>query len=275
MHKLQAVHLGTAMDHGFHLVYFPVRARGEPILLLLVDSGVPFNLEEIPVVTWERWKKARQITSDKFPYSAVPVLRVRHEVVQNGQQEFVLAETSTILTYLNEALAPAGTTLEKDLPLEVRVRIQMVKEAALFAMVRILGMSGNSEWLAPPQRTTIRGIVSRFLKDTENALSELERNIRVVPLQTDRLTGMAAAVTTTISLVTQIFPSIRGMLGNDGEYKLCGKLWTAVLERPRIAGYWKENNIEAKPRTITKYGTAEWIARAAASGFDHIERHKL
>ncbi|KIO08198.1 hypothetical protein M404DRAFT_340113 [Pisolithus tinctorius Marx 270] len=133
------------MDQGLHLAYFPFRGRGEPILLLLVDSGVPFNLEEIPVVTWEQWKKTREITSDKFPYSALPVLRVRHEVVQNGPKEFVLAETSTILTYLNETLAPAGTTLEKDLPLEVRVRIQMVKEAALFAMVRILGMSGSSE----------------------------------------------------------------------------------------------------------------------------------
>ncbi|KAI6135409.1 hypothetical protein EV401DRAFT_2192003 [Pisolithus croceorrhizus] len=147
----------------------------------------------------------------------------------------------------------------------------MVKEAALFAMVRILGMSGGSEWLAPPQRTTIWGIVNRHLRDTENALSELEMSIRVVPLETDRLTGMSAAAATTISLATQVFPSIRGMLGNDGEYKRCGKLWTAVLERPRIAAYWKENKIEARPWSITEYGTAEWIARAAAS-FDHPQQ---
>ncbi|KAI6047562.1 hypothetical protein EDC04DRAFT_3135337 [Pisolithus marmoratus] len=237
------------MDQDLHLVYFPVRARGEPVLLLLVDSGVPFNLEEIPLATWGQWKKTRQITNDKFPYSAVPVLRVRREMAQ-------------------ERVKAIWTTLEKDLPLEVRAHIQMVKEAALFVMVRILGMSGSSEWLVPPQRTTIRGIVDRFLRDTENALSELEKSIRVVPLQTDRLTGMAAAVTTTISLVTQVFPSTRGMLGDGGAYKRCGKLWTAVLERPRIAAYWKENKIEAKPWSITEYGTADWIAKAAAS-FDH------
>ncbi|KAI6007336.1 hypothetical protein EDD15DRAFT_48471 [Pisolithus albus] len=252
------------MDHDLRLVYFPVRARGEPVLLLLVDSGVPFELEEIPLVTWEQWKKTRQITNDMFPYSALPVLHARHTMTEHGPKEFVLGETSAILTYLDETLDPAGTALAGKLPLEVRVRIQMVKEAALFAMVRVLGMSGSSEWLAPPQRTTIWGVVNRFLTDTENALSELEKSIRVVPFRTDRLTGMTAAAATTISLVTQLFPSTRGMLGNDGEYKRCGQLWTAVLERPRIASYWKENKIEAKPWSITEFGTAEWIARAVA-----------
>lgn len=271
LRKLQAAHFAIDMDHDFRLVYFPVRARGEPVLLLLVDSGVPFELEEIPLVTWEQWKKTRQITNDKFPYSALPVLHARHTVTGNRPKEFVLAETSAILTYLDETLDPSGTTLERELPLEVRVCIQMVKEAALFAMVRVLGMSGSSEWLAPPQRTTIWGVVNRFLRDTENALSELEKSIRVVPLRTDRLTGMTAAAATTISLVTQVFPSTREMLGNDGEYKRCGKLWTAVLERPRIAAYWKENKIEAKPWSITKFGTAEWIARAAAF-FDHPQQ---
>ncbi|KAI6102871.1 hypothetical protein F5141DRAFT_235189 [Pisolithus sp. B1] len=232
------------MDHDLRLVYFPVRARGEPVLLLLVDSGVPFDLEEIPLVTWAQWKKTRQITNDKFPYSALPVLHARHKVTPNEPKAFVFAETSAVLTYLDETLDPAGTTLERELPLEVRVRIQMVKEAALFAMVRILGMSGSSEWLAPPQRTTIWGIVNRYLRDTENALSELESSIRVVPLETDRLRGMTSAVATTISLVTQVFPPIRGMLRNDGEYKRCGKLWIAVLERPRIAAYWKETRLK-------------------------------
>ncbi|KAI6132756.1 hypothetical protein EDD16DRAFT_6650 [Pisolithus croceorrhizus] len=253
------------MDHDLRLVYFPLRGRGEPILLLLVDSGVPFDLEEIPLVTWKQWKKTRQITNDKFPYSALPVLHASHRVMANEPKTFVFAETSAILTYLDEILDPTGTTPERELPLEVRVRIQMVKEASLFAVVRIFGMARSSEWLAPPQRTTIWGIVNRYLRDTENTLSELEKSIRVVPLQTDRLTGMTAAAATTITLVTQVFPSTREMLGNDGEYKRCGKLWTAVLERPRIAAYWEENKIEAKPWSITEYGTAEWIARAAAS----------
>ncbi|KAI6031757.1 hypothetical protein BKA83DRAFT_91353, partial [Pisolithus microcarpus] len=226
--------------------YFPVRARGEPVLLLLVDSGVPFELEEIPLVTWKQWKKTRQITNDKFPYSALPVLHARHTVTGNRPKEFVLAETSAILTYLDETLDPSGTT-------------------------RIATRSKSMHSNAPPQRTTIWGVVNRFLRDTENALSELEKSIRVVPLRTDRLTGMTAAAATTISLVTQVFPSTREMLGNDGEYKRCGKLWTAVLERPRIAAYWKENKIEAKPWSITKFGTAEWIARAAAF-FDHPQQ---
>ncbi|KAI6118515.1 hypothetical protein EDD16DRAFT_1585461 [Pisolithus croceorrhizus] len=99
------------MDHDLRLVYFPVRARGEPVLLLLVDSGIPFDLEEVPLVTWEQWKKTRQITNDKFPYSALPVLHARHKVTPDEPKTFVFAETSAILTYLDETLDPAGTTV--------------------------------------------------------------------------------------------------------------------------------------------------------------------
>lgn len=94
-----------SMDYDFHLVYFPVRGRIEPILLRLTDSGVPFRLEEIPTATWMQWKKLHQITPDNFPFSGVPVLRTKDRSTGDGRKELVLGEVSAILTFLDEVLA--------------------------------------------------------------------------------------------------------------------------------------------------------------------------
>ncbi|KAL4071012.1 hypothetical protein J3A83DRAFT_3344756 [Scleroderma citrinum] len=249
-------------DYDFRLIYFPVRARLEPILLRIVDAGVPFQLEEIPLAAWSQWKKTHQIARDKFPFSGVPILRAKY-----GGKELVLGETSAILTFLDETLAPAGTHHQgRDLPLDVRVHIQMIKEASLFFLGRSLQMSGSSEWLAPPQRTiTRKGMVTRYLKNTEGALHDLQRSIRVVPLPTDQLSGMTTAVVTAITVIRDLFPSTREMLMEGGEYELLGRLWHTVHGRPRIKEYWEKNQIEQKAWTITEYGTAEWIAKEAAS----------
>ncbi|KAG6337343.1 hypothetical protein ID866_1768 [Astraeus odoratus] len=233
------------VNYDLQLVYFPVRARGEPILLLLADAGVPFTLKNIPTGTWMDLKRAHQLTSDEFPYSAVPVL---HAKDKDGKKDLVLGETSAILSFLEEILAAPGTISEKDVPLEVR-------------NTRDVGQQR-----APPQRSiTRKGMVARYLKDTEAALAQLQSNIRVVPLPTDRLTGMSAAVVTVIDLITDIFPSLRPMLKEGGKYELCGRLWTTVRGRPGISEYWTKNQVESKPWSITEYGTAEWIAKEAAS----------
>lgn len=94
-----------SMDYDFHLDYFPVRGRIEPILLRLADSGVPFHLEEIRAATWMQWKKLHQITPDNFPFSGVPVLRTKDRSTRDGGKELVLGEVSAILTFLDEVLA--------------------------------------------------------------------------------------------------------------------------------------------------------------------------
>lgn len=94
-------------SHELHLTYLTVRARGEPVLLLLVDSGIPFTLEEIAPETWVQWRTSGRVSRDLYPYSALPVLRVRDKSVAGGN-EFVLAETSAILSFLEEYLAPQG-----------------------------------------------------------------------------------------------------------------------------------------------------------------------
>lgn len=91
-------------SHELHLTYLTLRARGEPVLLLLVDSGIPFTLEEVTRETWVRWRTSGKVTRDDYPYSALPVLRVRDKSA--GGNDFVLAETSAILSFLEEYLAP-------------------------------------------------------------------------------------------------------------------------------------------------------------------------
>lgn len=94
-------------SHELHLTYLTVRARGEPVLLLLADSGIPFTLEEVPPETWVRWRTSGKVTRDLYPYSALPVLRVRDKSARGN--DFILAETSAILGFLEEFLAPQGT----------------------------------------------------------------------------------------------------------------------------------------------------------------------
>ncbi|KIJ68355.1 hypothetical protein HYDPIDRAFT_106543 [Hydnomerulius pinastri MD-312] len=248
-------------NYNLHLTYLTVRARGEPVLLFLVDSGLPFTLEEISPTTWGQLRKT--VTNDDYPYSALPVLRVREKSAKDGSKDFVLAETSAILAFLEEFLAPKGTPLLKDTSLEVRASTTMIKEASLFFLDRVWGMSVNEDWLAPPKRDALwRGLVIRYLRNTERALSGLQKSIEVAPSKTEPLAGHSVAIATAINLITDLFPSAKDVLKEGAQYKLCGRLWAAVRERPRIVEYWQRKQ-GAKPWTITLYGTAEWIAKEA------------
>lgn len=99
------------MNYVLRLTYFPVRARGEPILLLLADSGISYKLEEISTATWLQLKRTHQISNDQFPYSMVPVLHAKCKSEIGGEKEVVLGETSAILSFLDDVLAPPGDTV--------------------------------------------------------------------------------------------------------------------------------------------------------------------
>jgi glutathione S-transferase len=77
------------------------------VLLLLADSGIQFEYEEIPLVKWGRMKKTGKVTPAMFPSGGVPVLRVTDKSSEQ-RSEFLLGETSAILSYLEEILAPPG-----------------------------------------------------------------------------------------------------------------------------------------------------------------------
>ncbi|KAG2118434.1 hypothetical protein DEU56DRAFT_837925 [Suillus clintonianus] len=256
--------MASTSTYHIHITYFPMRARCEPVLYILADSGAQFEYEEIPLMKWGEMKKTGQVTPAIFPYSGVPVLRVTDESSEQ-RSEFLLGETSAILSYLEEILAPPGATLNKDLPLQTRVRTQMIREASLFFTNRVWQMSVEKDWLAPPSRDKIwKAIVVRYLRNTEAALKELQKETKVVPAETDQLTALHATVAAAITFIVQVFPSAKLGLGSGGHFPLCRQLWKAVMTRPRIVAYWEEHKIAEKAWTITEYGTAEWIAKEAA-----------
>ncbi|OAX42407.1 hypothetical protein K503DRAFT_363772 [Rhizopogon vinicolor AM-OR11-026] len=96
--------------YSIRLTSFPSRARCEPVLLILADSGIQFEYEEIPLTKWREMKKTGQVTPATFPYSGMPVLRVTDKTSEK-RGEFLLGETSVILSYLEEILAVPGTTV--------------------------------------------------------------------------------------------------------------------------------------------------------------------
>jgi len=121
------------------------------------------------------------------------------------------------------------------------------------------------DWLAPPSRNIIwKAIVTRYLRNTEAALGELQKEMKVVPADTNQLTVLNATVTAAITFITQAFPSAKLALTPGGNFPLCGELWKAVMTRPRVVAYWNEHKIFEKAWTFTEYATAEWIAKEAA-----------
>lgn len=163
--------------------------------------------------------------------------------------------------------------------LEVRASAQMIKEASLFFLGQFWQTSVNKvvyypkqpqgqlftlltqDWLAPPKREKLwQGPVTRYLRNTEGALSDLDKRTNVVPRAAESLNGYTVAVVTAINFIIDLFPSVKVELENGGQYELCGKVWAAVWKRERIVDYWTRNKVKEKPWTVTAYGTAEWIA---------------
>ncbi|KAH7931082.1 hypothetical protein BV22DRAFT_27375 [Leucogyrophana mollusca] len=144
----------------------------------------------------------------------------------------------------------------------------MTTEASLFFLNRVFQMTVDKlfpqDWLAPPKRQTIwRGIVSPYLRSTEEALSILQSAFPVIPAHADNLTALSAAVSAAIRFITDLYPSLRTDLSRGGRYQLCGRLWEAIEKRPNVSAYWEGKQAQEKGWTITEYGTAEWIAEEA------------
>ena len=102
--------------------------------------------------------------------------------------------------------------------------------------------------------------MTRYLRNTEGALSDLNKRTSVVPCAAESLNGYMVAVATAINFITDLFPSAKVELESGGQYELCGQVWAAVGKRERIVEYWTRNKVQEKPWTVSVYGTAGWIA---------------
>lgn len=75
------------------LSYFPIRARAEPMRVLLADAGVEFVDKRIPLD--EEWKTTLKA---QYPFRQLPTLDVQDE----QGNVFCLPETNAILQYLED-----------------------------------------------------------------------------------------------------------------------------------------------------------------------------
>ncbi|KAH7883667.1 hypothetical protein F5I97DRAFT_1567967 [Phlebopus sp. FC_14] len=252
-----------AMNSHLHLTYFFSRGRREPMILLLADSGHPFTLEEFTLTSWNEMKNSGQVTPDRFPSSTLPTLRVSN-IGGDSKGDLFLAESIVIISFLEEFLAPQGKLITRELPLEMRARMEMTKELSLHTSGRIMLMSGKPDWLALPNRNYMyHDIVLPYLRNTEHALAELSKAAKIVPEESDPLTALSVTVAAAINLITDLFPRLRSEVKKDGEFEHCWRVWDAAMRRPRIAAYWNENQIQGKNWTHTRFASAEWIAKEA------------
>jgi len=86
---------------------------------------------------------------------------------------------------------------------------------------------------------------------------------RVIPSAADQISGTGAMAFTALLFILDLFPSLKSSFEPGGEYELCGELYRAIGERPRIKDWYREEGILRTAWTITGYGTAEWIASEA------------
>ena len=87
-----------------------------------------------------------------FPYSGLPILRVAES---EGQEGFVLSETTAILAFPDEYLQQGACEAVRSIPvisppqpdsttqpsLQTRVQMQMIRDASLYSLDRVFQMS--------------------------------------------------------------------------------------------------------------------------------------
>jgi len=87
------------------LKYFAVRARCEPIILMLLDAKIPFEMDTYSLERWLDMKKSGKVGPPEHLSSSLPIL----SFVNGDGQEVHLAETNAILLFLDRLLIPRAT----------------------------------------------------------------------------------------------------------------------------------------------------------------------
>ncbi|KAK4051059.1 hypothetical protein OIV83_003188 [Microbotryomycetes sp. JL201] len=215
------------------LTYFDQRGRAEPILLMLVDSGVEYEQEVLTKKEWLGLRQAGQVKAPKFPFSQLPILTFGHGA--RGGQDGVLAETGAILQFLAERLAPAGAVTS---PPDSRARLEMIRSAAATLIDRLLPLAADSK--RANKQETYQRIVEPFLQSLEYHLaSSFFPPMLVNPLTNGQpgttLSPAAATASTAISLIIDLFPRMKDSLAEL--FPLAFELRQKVEARPKIKAW--------------------------------------
>ncbi|KAH7703872.1 GST-5 protein [Aphelenchoides avenae] len=93
------------MPPKYKLVYFKLRARGEPIRMIFHHAKQEFEDAEVSVDAEEAWPEMKK----KTPFGQLPFL----EVAKDGGDKLVLAQTTAILRYLGKKLGLEADTFDE------------------------------------------------------------------------------------------------------------------------------------------------------------------
>ncbi|KAH7107451.1 hypothetical protein BKA62DRAFT_667580 [Auriculariales sp. MPI-PUGE-AT-0066] len=203
------------------LRYFDIRARAEPLRILLVDAGADFVDERVPFDdAWTNNGKLEQ------PFSQLPTL----DIVQDDGTVFRLPETIAITDYIEETYCniPARSPLNK-------AKANAVRDASL----AFIDQHWEFFWADNfPKADAMQRREARTVK----WLSKMSAYLSGVPRQYlygepadgkgTNLTGAATWLFEALEIIEGQFPGL--LAESDPELAAIHK---AIAARPRIAAY--------------------------------------
>ncbi|GAA5927936.1 hypothetical protein JCM3775_002769 [Rhodotorula graminis] len=263
------------------LVYWPIRGRAYPVLLLLKAARVPFTYTEIPYDDEAHFAaKARgDIDPDEWPFSALPVLKVKGD-----EGEAVLAETGAILRYLERVVEEElAVDHVKQLNALDQARVDMLASAADFNSSALYHFAASPTWLEGDERADLeRERILPFLRSLEHQLAQADP-VRDAALRPRELKGggvlfgaAACSIAYTLSMVCDLFPlslahplaaasaDVRGTLAE--RFPACAAVLRDVEGSPGFAE-WVASG-ERKARWSNRRAFTPDKTRAAAERWD-------
>ncbi|GAA6054631.1 hypothetical protein JCM3770_002913 [Rhodotorula araucariae] len=233
------------------LIYWPIRGRAYPILLLLKAARIPFTYTEVPF-------NRGDLCLDEWPFGALPVLKVKSD-----DGETVIAEVSAILRYLEKVIGQelAVEQVQPLPPLE-QAHVDMVHSATLFNSTMLYNSASSATWLEGEQRANLkRERVVPFLRGLEHQLTRAEfpREAALEPRALRNggvlFSAAACAAAYTLSMVVDLFPYTLAHPLATHEAGAGGQRRALEDQFPACASVLRA--VEGAP------GFAEWVASGA------------
>ncbi len=214
------------------VTYFDIRARAEPIRLILEEAGIQYEDQQI---TDQEWPKLRADT----PFGWLPVYR-------NGDLE--VWQSHAIYRHLARVHGLYGSDEAE------HIRCDVVEEA----LADLNSLIGRAPW-RPDFNKTRKEFIERELFPV---LDHLERFLQTNPARSSFWVGSSL---TFVDLIVLSYLDCRGsmfpeaMLGHPGLQEFCSE----IARRPRIAAYLRSDR---RPQGI-QYGPDGRIEARSLEGW--------
>ena len=214
------------------VTYFDIRARAEPIRLILEETGIQYEDQQI---TGQEWPKLRADT----PFGWLPMYR-------NGDLE--VWQSHAIYRHLARVHGLYGSDEAE------RIRCDVVEEA----LADLNSLIGRAPWRPDFNKTRMEFIE----RELSPVLDHLERFLQTNPVRSSFWVGSSLTFVDLIALsyldcTGSMFPE--AMPGHPGLQEFCSE----IARRPRIAAYLRSDR---RPQGI-QYGPDGRIEARSLEGW--------